>query len=416
MEFFRLYLIFRFVFSRAALSVPLDIKIAPSELGDHASLAKAFRGLVACDFQNESLSLLQVRFRGSSQKPSLYPQSWKRNRMEDLEGEEELKQEAEQEWEFEEKLERQEGVGGEVGPRGRVETGVEAVAAFDSRDAKQRVVWINAFPRSGSTLLLSLVSQVDIPVFALFEPCAKYDDVGPWLSKEGCGAVLSQLATCNFTGIKHLHHWSDPGTLRNGASEDYSPTSASSACKSAGLVVLKTVTWGHNVASEAIPFLQANPHVYAIDVVRDPRSMYASAMFAEDFYTDPERGHNVRELIDLCDDLYRSMEVSYPRMLRIVYERFVQNPAETAKSIFSFIAATPELGAVDVNQFLKRNFNARNCEDMSSYSICKQDSMKPLERYKALPWDMSQVFRTTQSCVAVAEFYGYDLNDGLREG
>mmetsp|Transcript_147114 Transcript_147114/g.256740 ORF Transcript_147114/g.256740 Transcript_147114/m.256740 type:complete len:402 (+) Transcript_147114:76-1281(+) len=398
MAFLRPYLAFRLFFSGAALLVILDAKEnATLEFGCHA--AAALSSLAASDFQSEALSLLQVQVRWPSQAPSLYPQSWRES---DREG-------------GRAGAGALAGVGAEVGAR------VKAVATIERRPLKQRVVWINAFPRSGSTLLLSLVSQVDFPVFTLFEPCAKYDEVAPWLSKEGCGAVLSQLAQCNFTGIINLQHWKNSGTLKNGASEVYSPESASVACKSAGLVVFKTVTWGHNVASEAIPFLQANPQVYALDVVRDPRSMYASAMFAEDFYTDPEKGHNVEELIDLCDSMYRSIEASHPRMLRVVYEKFVTKPEETAKSIFSFIATPAEkkqglsfFSAAHVNLFLNSNFNANNCEDSSSYSICKQDSMKPLERYKTLPYDMSQVFRTTQSCIAVAQFYGYDLNDGLR--
>mmetsp|Transcript_32675 Transcript_32675/g.56855 ORF Transcript_32675/g.56855 Transcript_32675/m.56855 type:complete len:326 (+) Transcript_32675:48-1025(+) len=284
-------------------------------------------------------------------------------------------------------------------------------AAARKLPVQQRVIWINGFPRSGSSFMLSLVSQVNFPVFALFEPCAAGDWVAPELSEKGCGAVLSQLANCNFTGITGLAHWRDVHTLRNGASKNYLQWSAEKACKAAGLVVFKTVTWGHDLSKEAIPFLEANPHVQAISLIRDPRSIYASMLDADHFFgrgSEPEVDE--KTLIGLCDDMYKSMNKSHARMLRVGYENLMSRTHKTVQSIRSFMAIPPELGRLDAVGFLRKNVNAKHCRDEGSYSDCRRDSMAPVTRYKKLPRRLSEVFRATESCRSVSLLYGYDVD------
>lgn len=280
---------------------------------------------------------------------------------------------------------------------------------FSSKDSTpaKRVVWINAFPRSGSSLLLSLVSQVDFPVFSLFEPC-NHDSLEPWLAKKGCGALLSQLAQCNFTGVKWLRGWNSGYTLRNGASGAYSPRSASKACQSAGLVAFKTVTWGHNLASQAIPFLEENPQVKVINLVRDPRSIYASSLLAGGLYN---KGHELTatDLTNMCDDMYTSLNKSHTRLLRVVYEDLVRNPEKTSEDIFSFMAIANK--SPKIQRFLRNSFNNELCKDKDAYSTCRKNSTEPLERYATqgvMTPALYQTFSGRESCRAISLEYGYD--------
>lgn len=270
----------------------------------------------------------------------------------------------------------------------------------DALPLKQRVVWIKAFPRSGSSLMFALVAQVNFPVFALFEPCSQRDNLEPWLAKKGCGALLSQLAKCNFTGVNSLQHWWNPKTLRNEAG-NYSPKRARRACKAAGLVAMKTVTWGHDLKSEMIPFLEANPQVQAIDLVRDPRSIYRSMTMTVGFLGTPEKW-----LFEMCDYMSKGLHVSHPRLLRVIFEDFVKRPVDTSSSIFSFMSIPRELE--HFNAFLGTHVNSDWCpEGQGKFTDCRSNSSETLERSSKLPLELQTRVSDEKACRAVINFYKY---------
>merc|ERR1719482_1695426 len=106
--------------------------------------------------------------------------------------------------------------------------------------AQPRVVWLNAFARSGSSTLLSLLELADLKevpgaeattgrrlnllssrgqvglqhrvqaqqkVFALFEPCDEGNVLGGELRKKGCEGLVRQMMHCDFSEVQQLSHW-----------------------------------------------------------------------------------------------------------------------------------------------------------------------------------------------------------------
>lgn len=271
----------------------------------------------------------------------------------------------------------------------------------------QRVLWIKSMPRSGSSLVLSLVQQVDFPVFALFEPCSPKDNLEPWLAKLGCGALLSQISQCNFKGVNWLDGWFNTHSNLNGA-HYYSVDSATRACQSASLVVFKTISYGYSLTSEAIPFLEANPRVKAIDVVRDPRSIYASMSATWGFKDLPM---NNSDLLNWCDIMCDNLNKSHPQMMQVVYEDFVKAPTEAAMAIFDFLQV-PEGASkalANISNFVHASFNGTGCDDGNSFVECRTNSTEPLDRFTRLQTDTFDAFVDSVPCRTVAHHFHYNI-------
>mmetsp|Transcript_88243 Transcript_88243/g.189395 ORF Transcript_88243/g.189395 Transcript_88243/m.189395 type:complete len:391 (-) Transcript_88243:87-1259(-) len=274
------------------------------------------------------------------------------------------------------------------------------------------VVWITSFARSGSSTLLSLVEAEMVPVFALFEPCHEGDQLDPWLAQGGCAALLSQLAQCNFTGVNKLWGWFDSHSLTNGADHNYSPYSATKACKAAELIVFKTISWGHNLTGEVIPFLEDNPQVKAINLVRDPRSIFASMLSTDGAFQETQewRESDGVGLLKICNYMGANIHVSHPRLFEVVYESLVDKPILEAKHMFKFLGAPDVAGRQSVLKFVRTHFNSPLCEDDNdSYSDCRSNSTERKDRFTDLTNDEYASFMASESCRSVANFYNYDL-------
>mmetsp|Transcript_104585 Transcript_104585/g.196918 ORF Transcript_104585/g.196918 Transcript_104585/m.196918 type:complete len:365 (+) Transcript_104585:34-1128(+) len=280
---------------------------------------------------------------------------------------------------------------------------------FPVQRVPPKALWIKSMPRSGSSLLLTLVQQVEFPVFALFEPCSPKDNLEPWLAKQGCGALLSRISQCNFEGVNWLDGWFNTHSNLNGA-HYYSVQSATQACQSASLVVFKTITWGHSLTSEAIPFLEANPHVQAIDVVRDPRSIYASMSRTSGFIDNPL---NNSDLLNWCNIMNDNLNTSHPRMMQVVYEDLVKAPSETAMTIFDFLQAPEEANKVlaNVSSYVTASFNSTDagCDDGNFFVECRSNSTEPLDRFTILPIESFDAFVDSVPCRTVAHHFHYNL-------
>jgi len=123
--------------------------------------------------------------------------------------------------------------------------------ASDSRKA----VWVNGYPRSGSSTILSMVSAAGDAredtrqagaTFSVFEPCHDGDAYSPWLEAQGCSRLLAGLARCDFDGIEHLWGWPDSHTTSNHT--EFSPDGARDLCENSMLTAFKTVDYGHNIS------------------------------------------------------------------------------------------------------------------------------------------------------------------------
>jgi len=288
------------------------------------------------------------------------------------------------------------------------QTAHKPMGRADTFPKDKRVVWVNAFPRSGSSMMLNLLVQVNFPVFALFEPCSGKDVVEDWLAPSGCSGLLSQLVRCNFTGVKWIDHWIHGQTLKNGAGNEYRQDRATEACQSAGLVAIKTVTWGHDLAKEAMPFIRQHPHVQVIDLVRDPRSIYAS-MFSAGGFTSPTKQPSADELVKICDYMYGGLMMTHAHLLRVVYEDLIKEPEKTIQKIVSFVDIPKELGEYNHDAYMDWTFDNDDCNDADRYATCRSNSSEPSDRYTTLRPHMYEAFSGSKACRAISAYYGYDM-------
>jgi hypothetical protein len=144
--------------------------------------------------------------------------------------------------------------------------------------------------------------------FSLFEPCHVADSYEPWLKAAGCQRLLSDLTNCNFDGVNDLWGWRNSHTTNK--HKQYSSLLAHKLCSKSQLVAFKTVNYGHNL-SDFRSFLEQQPDLRILDVVRDPRGIYASWLSTEpfkhlvgkpDYYTLPE----------VCESFLANLELRHP--------------------------------------------------------------------------------------------------------
>lgn len=279
----------------------------------------------------------------------------------------------------------------------------------------QKVIWIKSYARSGSSMLLELIEQIDVPVFGLFEPCSPKDNLDPALAERGCGALLSQLVQCDFTGVKWLWGWPSPYTQILKNKGEYNPETASRDCKQASVIVFKTVMWGHKLAEEAFPLLQAHPQVHMIDLIRDPRSIYGSFRSTWGFANKMPQ-FNESWLFNWCDEMYENIPKKHPRMKRVVYEAFVKAPSAQAKDLFAFLGIPRESHDAQVSSYLKEHFNNDACDDANFYVNCRSNASANADRYRTLPNETYFKFMNNKACRGVSLSYGYNAYYPLNLG
>jgi len=247
------------------------------------------------------------------------------------------------------------------------------------------------------------VTDGSVKVFQMFEPCHKGDRLAPELEAKGCEGLLLQLFNCNFTGVYKLWGWSPRAhghDHRNGASKKYSPSDAATACADADLIAIKTISYAHDVKSEAFPILEAEPDLRMIDVVRDPRSIVASTWKTRGFYDVT--------LLGMCDAFCANMNVSHERMHRVVYEHLTENPEVDAAGVYDFLGVP--FGNAE-SQWVADNFNA-DCGSrkvQAAFDDCRRNSTSHIARYVGiLKNDQYAAFMGTETCRNVSFHYEYD--------
>eukprot|EP00443_Scrippsiella_acuminata_P071343 CAMPEP_0115451982 /NCGR_PEP_ID=MMETSP0271-20121206/42358_1 /TAXON_ID=71861 /ORGANISM="Scrippsiella trochoidea, Strain CCMP3099" /LENGTH=409 /DNA_ID=CAMNT_0002878293 /DNA_START=20 /DNA_END=1246 /DNA_ORIENTATION=+ len=137
-------------------------------------------------------------------------------------------------------------------------------------------VWIYTFGRSGSTLLEKLVfSMVPDPSerFCVFEPCHHGDKA----SFTSCTEEMQAIMTCDYQHVDNLHWWGYEEEGMRCGSGKYDRDVAQAACSKARFRVFKTIHM-HNLALEALPLLKTVPHLKVINLMRDPRRIFMSAI------------------------------------------------------------------------------------------------------------------------------------------
>lgn len=279
---------------------------------------------------------------------------------------------------------------------------VKAVQAQTNQT--RQLVWVNAFGRTGSSLVLDLVRESganETDVFALFEPCHQGNFLGLSLADRGCGELLSHVSRCDFRGIDHLWGWDSDHTSNKG--QAYSQELATKLCMNATLIAVKTVRHQHSVSAS---FLLKNPEVRVISLVRDPRSAYASMLELQHNHQGSFHTDSVYTMLEMCDAFSDNANVSSPHLLNVVYEELVQDPVNTTRAIYRFLGRP--FREKDKN-WVDANFNSECAESDEPYSTCRSNSTASLERYKyELTNTEFAAFMAHDRCREVCDTYNYD--------
>lgn len=320
-------------------------------------------------------------------------------------------------------------------------TAVDALSLSSNKARHELLpVWVHAYARSGSSTVLSMVSQAfsekaRLPlgatslvaaagpvtpapekVFSLFEPCHKGDKLEPELAQKGCPGLLLSLANCSFAKIKGLHGWHDIHSKTRGAG-DYTPDKARSACSGADLVAFKTVSSaGEHFALEehGLPVLNSDPRMHMVDIVRDPRAIYASWMstfpFNDSRLEDGVRRDNTA-LTKICDSYASSIAMNHSKVHRIVFEQLIRDPEGVMKDVYRFLHVPYGEAQRD---WVRKNFNAKECpgvnEFIAPYSDCHTNATASLDKWRTVLFaDEKQAFADHPACQTVANTYNYSL-------
>lgn len=296
---------------------------------------------------------------------------------------------------------------------------------YQRQFSEQLPIWVHAYARSGSSTVLSMVSQALKEesaqeemnhVFSLFEPCHKGDELEPELVAKGCGGLIGELANCRFDKIKALNGWRDTHSKTRGAGP-YNPAAASAACGGADVVAFKTISQAgelFHVQEHGLPVLSENPRLRMVDIVRDPRSIYASWMSTFPF-NDTRLGGVQRDtsaLKGLCDSFASNLGIQHSQVHRVVFESLVRDPEGVMRDVFNFLQVPFGDSQMD---WVHRTFNAKDCpgvtEFIAAYSDCHTNATESLEKWRNVlqPHEV-ETFASYPACVTVAQTYSYPLN------
>lgn len=289
-------------------------------------------------------------------------------------------------------------------------------AEGDAEEAKRQfIVWVAGYPRSGSSTLLSMVSgtvddnRAGGHTFSLFEPCHDGDKYDDWMQKKGCRQLLYGLSHCDFEGIERLWGWMDPHSTNN-YTKAFDQERATKMCKEADIVAFKTVDWGHDLKKWKW-LLDSRENMKVLDIVRDPRAIYASwkklepfksLLQAHDFYTLPE----------ICNHFARNMEFQDPRVHRIIFEDLMKSPKSTTHDVYEFL----EQPFTSIQEhWLHKAFNAQECPPpapgMKGFTDCHTftgtDPRGDDKWRSVLTAEELATFENSTACQRVADMYKY---------
>jgi len=302
---------------------------------------------------------------------------------------------------------------------------------MEEKDPKdQTVVWITSFPRSGSTTGLNMFAYPSAKnhrsAFSVFEPCHGLAPPGSneILEREGCHKELSRIANCDYSNLKTIGSWAkkDGGFIFAPTPDGlhHEPPHVQSAiCHRSDVIAFKTVSYGQDTERQVIPLLAQDPRVRAINIIRDPRGIYASWRTTEPFsdVVSGERELNTEThdqdwmygLTGICDAFAKNMALApHPHVLNMKYEDLVAEPMDTVRKAYEHVGIP--FGEPEMN-WVKSTFDA-DCKDsdVGQFSTCHRNSAAPATRWREVLSHAEQAqFSEHPTCREVAEHYGYPL-------
>jgi len=292
---------------------------------------------------------------------------------------------------------------------------------------KQHAVWVSGYPRSGSSTVLSMVSATmddnqdpGRPIFSVFEPCHDGDEYQAWLAERAeakpnhnsCPDVLWSLSRCDFTGIGNLWGWWDPHSTNNHTK--FNNVSAHNMCTAADVVAFKTVDFGHDLQQFDF-LLDSHPNFRVLDVVRDPRGIYASWMTLEPFATlvkegFPDTGKPFYTLTEICDHFDMNLKFIDERVHRVVFEELMTNPWDVTQGVYEFLGIP--FGNKQ-SMWIENVFNNTDCPppppEMVGFTDCHADSGSAVtDRWRTVLTEKElSEWKNSKSCQRIAEVYNF---------
>jgi hypothetical protein len=288
----------------------------------------------------------------------------------------------------------------------------------DDKSPNQLVVWVSGYPRSGSSILLSMVSAtVDNNregghTFSLFEPCHDGDVYGDKLSKRGCHQLLYGVSHCEFGGIEDLWGWRDPHSTNN-YSKQFNGAQAKEMCQESDIVAFKTVDWGHNLPDWQW-LLDSRENMKVLDMVRDPRAIYSSWKRLEPFSSMVE-AHNFYTLEEICDHFAMNLAFNDTRVKRVIFEDLMSHPKPVTQHVYEFLG---QAWTDDQEQWLTSAFNAKECPPpppgMEGFTDCHTYTGNDPRGDEKWRQDLNATdlatFANSKNCQMVAKAYRYPLS------
>lgn len=286
-------------------------------------------------------------------------------------------------------------------------------------DKQQMVVSITSYPRSGSSTVLSMVNQAGnwtesagedyLDVFSIFEPShLGRNDMEETLMKQyenDTPHFMMKLANCDFSGITWLWGWEDPHSWIAGTWGTEDPM-AYERCSGADMLAFKDVNWGHDANGVLIPLLEEDSRLRAIDIVRDPRGIMASQKRVDD---GDFSQRDIRGMFEICATYANNIDVSHPRLYRIIFEDMTFRPAEVMKGLYEFLGVHFH-GRHE--QWIRETFNGECTRDEGTwshdYDDCHQNSTLKNEDWRSRLTELEQKsFLENPDCLKVAKTYGF---------
>jgi hypothetical protein len=285
-------------------------------------------------------------------------------------------------------------------------------------DGPGLTVWVSGYARSATSTVLSMVKAATLPgaedsewggrkrAFSIFEPCHDGDQLSAALQAGGCGALLQQISNCNFEGVEWLHGFEDKHSTPMSRS-NYTPSAASAACKEADFIATKTVDFGHRI-EEVLNLLDQNPSLRLLDVVRDPRGIWASWKSTYPLWSLLETKQFRHLMTDACESFASNLDAYHPQVHRIVFEDLMSDPHTTMENVYKFLNLP--FGEAQTN-WIQSTFDSKNCtKDADQYADCRSNHTVAVQRWHSVLNETERkTFLENSDCQVVANMYGYEL-------
>lgn len=214
-------------------------------------------------------------------------------------------------------------------------------------------------------------------------------------------SLLYNLFSCNFEGITKLWGWSN----KHSHVHHTKPSTASETCSKADFVAIKTIVYGHNLTTEVLPLLDELPNLKVIDLVRDPRGVFNSQSTTVGTFDEAD----ISGLFSICEHYGNNVNVTHPRIKRVVFEDWATNAMNVSKDIYEFIGR--EFGSTQ-EKWITGHFE-KSCSifaRINPFSDCRSNQEKVITAWASkLSQKQLDAFESNEDCLKVAKTYNFPL-------